>query len=144
MSATFPFVWSDGGRHAEGYGYGTVQDCVIRAGAIASGVSYGVVFKLVQKYAKDESMAKWGPSDVEGKGVRWVTMRAVYLDLGGKFTTAKPDALFVPGSVPRIGNHVVKLHQHVAAVRDGMVFDSFPPPDPPMRMYGYWTFPQKL
>lgn len=73
------WVYDDGGRAR--YYKGTAQDCVCRAISIATGRDYKEVYKLINKYAKEEKTGKEYVSNAR-TGVHKETVNKLLTDLG--------------------------------------------------------------
>lgn len=123
------FIQCDGGRAAAGF-KGETGDCVTRAIAIATEMPYKDVYDLVNTFAKETVRVKRGKvlkssartgvykdttrAIMEYLGWRWVPTMAVGR---GCTTHLKADEL------PQ-GRIVVKVSRHLAAVVDGVLFDT--------------------
>lgn len=137
------YVYDDGGRAAAGF-KGDAGDCVCRAVAIVTGKSYREVYEGINKIARKErrrerSSAREGvfkPTTrryLESIGLKWHPTMSV--GTGCRVHLRKEQ---LPA-----GRIIVKLSQHVAAVIDGVVHDTFDPSRGGQRcVYGYWTLPE--
>lgn len=139
------FIYSDGGRALAGF-KGETGDCVTRAIAIATGMPYVEVYNLVNTVSKEtvrvikgrtkQSSARVGVykdttrAVMDYLGWRWVPTMAVGR---GCTTHLKADEL------PK-GRIVVKVSRHLAAVIDGVLFDTHDcSRDETRCVYGYYT-----
>jgi hypothetical protein len=121
------FVNNDGGRAEAGYKGGT-GDCVCRSIAIASGLSYGEVYKSLNELSKaNESGRKrssartgvitskaWFKKYMKSLGFEWVATSGV-----GKGCRAHLDETELPK-----GRLVVSVRKHFTAVIDGELHDT--------------------
>lgn len=138
------FVYSDGGR-AEAGRRGLTSDCVVRAGAIASGLPYAEVYDLVKEMAETERPRNGRRRSSPRLGVFKNTTRRVMEKLGGAWT---PTMSIGSGCQVHLraeelpsGVLVVKLSRHVAAVLDGVLYDTHDcSRDGTRCVYGYWRF----
>ena len=79
------WVYDDGGRKAAGY-KGKADDCVCRAISIATEMPYGDVYKMINKFAKTEKMAKNQKSRSSARtGVYKPLIREIMASLGWKW-----------------------------------------------------------
>lgn len=134
------FVYHDGGRAAAGY-VGEARDCVVRAIAIATGRPYADVYADLSKRTRERRAGgiKCGPRS----GIPTTVVRKFFSELGwewvplmrvGSGCTTHLDASELPS-----GRFVVSLSKHVAAVIDGVVYDTHDPRRGGTRcVYGYW------
>ena len=138
------FCFNDGGREAAGF-KGRTDDCVTRAIAIATGLSYREVYDRVNSYGKVERMSKRQKRRSSARtGVQKRTTRNILADLGWEWHPTmgigtgcqvhlRADEL--PG-----GTLIANLSSHVVAVIDGVVHDTVDPTRDGTRcVYGYWT-----
>ncbi len=134
---TIPFVQDDGGRADAGF-TGDTGDCVTRAIAIATGLSYEEVYEAMAAGCAEQGMARSARNGVPRKvydpylkalGWTWVPT----MQIGQGCTVhLTPDEL--PG-----GNIIVRLSKHVAAVIDGVLHDNHDCSRGGTRcVYGYW------
>lgn len=135
------FVKDDGGRAEAGF-KGSAGDCVTRAIAIASGISYRTVYadmafgmarrgksrsaregvhKSVYRPYLEETLGwEWHPTMSIGSGCR-IHLREIELPMG---------------------RLVVRLSRHIAAVIDGVLHDTYDCSRGGTRcVYGYWKQP---
>lgn len=125
-------VYSDGGREKAGY-YGRTWDCVVRAIAIVTGKDYLTVQIELQDLTGEDPCEhgvarKHFDAYLRSCGYRWVSTK-------GKMKLATSE---VPS-----GRIVVRLKEHLAAVINRTVYDTF---NPALRhregmnfIYGYYT-----
>lgn len=110
MSNQPTFIKTDGGRQAAGY-KGIVNDCAVRAIAIALELDYKIVYQQINLY-------------LEAYGYQRTARQAVPFDIlnrylkmqGWEYVSAKRDELPAGRIIADIGNHVL-------AVIDGVVHD---------------------
>ncbi len=146
------WVYNDGGRKAAGYS-GATGDCVTRAIAIATGISYEEVYAMINLEAAKERRV---PSDKMKRrrtrshartGVHRATYgRVIERRLGWKWTPTMGigtgcqvhlKASELPG-----GHLIVRTSKHLCAVVDGVIFDTHDPSRGGTRcVYGYWSRP---
>lgn len=136
------FVWTDGGRAAAGYKGTTARDCVVRAGAIASGRPYQEVYDLVNKLAVRERPRKKYSRSSARAGVKKKTMDRVMSELGGVWTPSmridwrNTNLDELPG-----GRLVVVIPKHIVAIIDGVIHDTFDlSRDGTHCVFGFWRF----
>jgi hypothetical protein len=132
-------VIDDGGRAEAGY-KGQTGDCVARAIAIATDLSYQEAYNLLNATASDDLD---GDRSNARTGVQKSITRAVMQRLGFNWTptmsigsgcTIHLRADELPGGVV-----VVKLSKHVATVIDGVLHDTYDcSRDGTRCVYGYW------
>ena len=142
------FIQNDGGRTAAGY-KGTTGDCVTRAIAIATGLSYQEVYDLVNAQAKRErpgSKNRKGRRSSARTGVAKPTCRWVMEFLGWTWTPTMGIGTgctvhLKDGELP-MGRLVVSVSKHWTAVIDGAIHDTYDPARDGTRcVYGYWSKP---
>lgn len=154
-SMTMPMRIDDGGRAEAGY-KGETGDCVTRAFAIASGLSYQSIYDLVNELGREEKPRRiksgdgyWMANITKSSartGVKKETSRKLAEVLGFSWTptmkigsgcTVHLRADELPGGII-----VVQLSKHVAAVIDGVLHDTYDcSRDGTRCVYGYWTRP---
>lgn len=140
------FVYNDGGREDAGC-KGKAGDCVARAIAIASGISYKDVYAVLAagtgsqratsrtgKKAKSARNGiyvkrKWFKEYMASLGFKWVAT----MHIGSGCTThLKKDEL-------PTGDIIVSLSKHYAAVINGVLHDTYDcSRDETRCVYGYW------
>ena len=138
-------IWkfNDGGRKAAGYKSKT-DDCVVRAIAIGTGMSYQEVYDLVNTYGAKEYKTKQrkGKSSAR-EGVYKSTVRRILEELGWGFT---PTMFIGSGCKVHLkadelpsGNIICTVSKHVVAVKDGVIQDTHDCSRNDTRcVYGYW------
>lgn len=135
------FMYNDGGRELAGY-KGKTSDCVVRAIAIATGKSYQEVYSAINTLAQDE---RTGSSKSNARtGVRKQTYKEYLKSLGWKWT---PTMFIGQGCKVHLradelpgGTIIASLSRHLAAVIDGVIYDtSDPSRDGTRCVYGYHT-----
>lgn len=138
------WVYDDGGRATAGY-KGTAGDCVCRAVAIATGISYRQVYEDINELAKRERTGKRkrGISSARN-GVYKGTIRKLMEGYGwtwhptmkvGSGCTTHLRASELPS-----GRLVVSVSKHLTAVVDGVCHDTYDPSRDGTRcVYGYWS-----
>lgn len=138
------WVYDDGGRATAGY-KGTAGDCVCRAVAIATGISYRQVYEDINELAKRERTGKRkrGISSARN-GVYKGTIRKL---MEGYGWTWHPTMLVGQGCKVHLrdgelpdGRIVVNLSKHVTCVINGVIHDTYDPSRDGTRcVYGYWS-----
>lgn len=146
------YQFNDGGREAAGY-KGFVGDCVTRAIAIATGLSYKEVYDALRAGNKEYSetsrsrVAKKIRSGSKGNSVTSGVHREVYekylTDLGWKFV---PTMLIGQGCKVHLnadelpaGNLICRVSKHMCAMIDGVIHDTHDPSRGGNRcVYGYY------
>ena len=137
-----PFVFHDGGRAAAGY-RGVTHDCVCRSISIATALPYAKVYALINTFGRQERQQR-GRSTA-GSGVRNATTRRIIQSLGGVWTPTMGIGTgcrvhLRAGELPS-GRLVVSVSRHVAAVLDGVLYDTHDCSRAGSRcVYGYWRF----
>lgn len=135
------FTKNDGGRAAAGY-KGLTNDCVTRAIAIATKMSYQEAYELIRAQQKREGRKDASPR----KGSHKDTTKAVLASLGFVW---KPTMLFgqgcrvhmLPGELPS-GTLIVRLSKHIVTVIDHVIHDTYDCSRGGRRcVYGYWYKP---
>lgn len=147
------YQYDDGGRKAAGY-KGDAGDCGVRALAIAGGMPYQEVYRMVNEYGKNERGSRrrvtrsGQPKRSRSRtGIYAPTYRKMLADLGWSWTPTmqigagcrvhlRPDEL-PPGRL------IVNLSRHFSAVLDGVVRDTHDSARGGTRcVYGYWQPPK--
>lgn len=141
------FVYDDGGRKAAGY-QGATGDCVTRAIAIATGLSYQDVYDRVNAFGKRERRGRRrrGGRSSARTGVHIPTTRRILESLGWTWT---PTMAIGQGCQVHLradelpaGRLVVSVSRHLVAVIDGVPHDTHDPTRDGKRcVYGYWRPP---
>ena len=133
------YVYDDGGRKSAGY-QGDAGDCVARAIAIASGLSYKSIYDrlaLGSKADGDSKSArngirikkKWFKEYMVSLGFTWVATMTIG---SGCRVHLKSDEL------PK-GNIIARVSKHCVAVVDGVIRDTYDSSRDGTRcVYGYW------
>lgn len=140
------FQYNDGGREAAGY-KGSAGDCVTRAISIASAIPYQEVYDSLNTLAKRERLDKGRSSARNGvgrktydlylKSLGWVWTPTMQIGQGCKVHLKAEE---LPA-----GRLIARLSRHVAAVIDGVVYDTYDPSREGTRcVYGYYTYPGSL
>lgn len=127
------WVYDDGGRKAAGY-KGDAGDCVTRAIAIATGLPYKEVYKMINAQAKLESDKQLEKHRGQKRssarnGVFKETSRTVLESLGWKWHSCMKFGVgctthMVADELPK-GTIIVKLTKHLACVKDGVLHDTY-------------------
>ena len=126
------WIYNDGGREAAGY-KGSTGDCVVRAVAIASGLSYGEVYAQVNELAKEKeckgkrmrssssartgvyTKKKWFKDYMASLGFEWVPTMSI-----GSGCKVHLDGNELPK-----GRLVANVSKHSVAVIDGVINDTY-------------------
>lgn len=140
------YTYNDGGRAAAGF-RGESRDCVTRAIAIATELSYREVYDLINKQADYERRGpkRTGVSSARN-GVYKETTRRVLAELGWQWT---PTMRIGSGCTVHLradelpsGRLIVSTSRHLVAVIDGVIHDTHDPSRNGTRcVYGYWSRP---
>ncbi len=140
------FQYNDGGREAAGFS-GETGDCACRAISIVSGVPYTLVYHKINQIGKHERTGKRkrGKSNAR-KGVYRYTMHKLMTELGfdwfptmhiGSGCTVHLKEQELP-----MGKLIVLVSQHLTAVIDGVIHDTFDPSREGKRcVYGFYFKP---
>jgi hypothetical protein len=140
------FIFSDGGRATAGF-KGETGDCVTRAIAIATRMPYVEVYNLVNQFANGTVKTKRSGKVLRSSarvGVYKDTTRAVMEHLGWRWV---PTMAVGRGCTTHLkaeelpkGRIIVKVSRHLAAVIDGVLFDTHDcSRDGTRCVYGYYT-----
>lgn len=127
------FQYSDGGRYNAGYNT-IVGDCVTRAIAIVSRISYIEVYESMNKFISEkEGGTKARKGSCVPLGIHIKTLKKIMRELGAKwyFTNSYDD-------IPRKGKVILNVPNHVCAIIDGIIYDTFDIRETNKRIYGYW------
>lgn len=133
------FVFDDGGRADAGY-QGKARDCCCRAISIATGHPYKEVYKVINKFAEEETRERKSSART-----------GVYKDTASKVLayygwTWIPTMKFGQGckvhlraeELPK-GRIICRLSKHFVAVIDGEIHDTYDCSRNGTRcVYGYW------
>lgn len=138
------FVQNDGGRAAAGY-KGSTGDCVCRAIAIATGLTYQQVYDRLNIMGLGErrTKRKRGLSSAR-TGVYKTTWKKLLTELGWVWT---PTMLIGQGCKVHLraeelpsGRLIVSVSRHLCAVIDGVIHDTHDPSRRGARcVYGYFS-----
>jgi hypothetical protein len=129
------FIYDDGGREAAGWGQSETQgDCVCRAVAIASGLSYVTIHKGLTVSAGGYHRGIQRGNAEHGIDTNTPKMRMFMhtLDKRGFDWVAKPTSL------PTTGRLVVLVSKHAFAVVDGVIHDTYVGTPHSSPVQGYW------
>jgi hypothetical protein len=130
------WVRDDGGRKRAGYG-APKKDCVARAVAIATGKSYREVREALvaatHLYAKTHRnrVAKWITGGRGGRGFNpdkgcYEEVYGPYLkSVGWQYTSTKDRKVRLRADELPSGRLIVCVHQHLVAVIDGVIHDTY-------------------
>jgi hypothetical protein len=140
------FVFHDGGRAAAGY-KGDTRDCVTRSIAIATGKPYQEVYDALNRLAKTErrSSRKRKRSNSRA-GVFRKTYQHYLESLGWRWTSTMSigsgcQIHLKASELPR-GPLLVRVSRHLAAVIDGVLYDTHDCSRGGTRcVYGYFSQP---
>lgn len=151
------FVFNDGGRKAAGY-RGQTSDCVTRAIAIATGLTYDEIYDLVneeclrEKLTKKEQMHeevfKSNKRSSARTGVRKPTTRSILIRLGWRWVATMKigqgcKVHLRANELPK-GRLLVQVSKHLVAVIDGVIHDTHNCSRGGTRcVYGYWLPPEE-
>jgi hypothetical protein len=132
------WVFDDGGRSAAGY-KGRTNDCVTRAIAIATGISYQTVYDAINEI---------GELDDSGSNARMGVFKSTYNEYLGSLGWFWTPTMKVgqgckvhlhPEELPS-GILVVKVSRHLTVVKDGVIHDTEDCSREGKRcVYGYWS-----
>ena len=135
------WVYHDGGR-SKYYSGKNARDCVTRSIAIASGMDYKEVYKVLAKGNASQggmrsaregiyTKRKWFKDQMREWGFEWVSTMGVGT---GVQTHLHSDEL------PK-GRIICKCSRHLTAVIDGVIHDTYDPSRNGKRaVYGYWKY----
>lgn len=131
------FILNDGGRAAAGY-KGRTGDCVTRAIAIVTGLSYQEVYDTLHERLEEGGSPRDGvPREVYEpylKTLGWAWKPTMKIG-SGCLVHLRADEL-------PAGRIVARLSRHLCAVIDGVVHDTFDPSREGTRcVYGYFYKP---
>lgn len=143
MSGGVPWVWTDGGRAAAGYGTGTdARDCVARAMAVAMALDYREAYEMLATRSQELGFGRTARDGVPSSvyktlwsDLAWVWRPTMHIGSG---TTVHLRV----GEIPDEGRAIVRLSRHLTALVDGVVWDNHDPSRGGTRcVYGFWTPP---
>ena len=135
--------YTDGGRADAGY-RGSTGDCTTRAIAIITERPYQEIYDIVNEYAKRERKSKTRTSKSSARtGVYRATVRRILKDLGFEWVPTMQIGsgckVHLKASELPSGKIIVSLSKHLAAVIDGVIYDTHDPSREGTRcVYGYW------
>ena len=135
--------YTDGGRADAGY-RGSTSDCTTRAIAIITGRPYQEIYDIVNQYAKRERKSKTRTSKSSARtGVYRATVKRILKDLDFEWVPTMQIGsgckVHLKASELPSGKIIVSLSKHLAAVIDGVVYDTHDPSRDETRcVYGYW------
>ena len=129
-----PWVYSDGGRAAAGFS-GNVDDCSVRSIAIALALPYERVHRELSRDLG--ASADYGMSQqaihkyVFSYGWRWTQTTGM---VSNSFYVHLREGQLPPGRI------IARIPNHVTAVIDGVIHDTFDPSEGGHRgVIGYWS-----
>ena len=138
------WTFNDGGREAAGF-LGETGDCACRAISIVSGIPYTLIYHKINKIGKLERTGKRkrGKSNAR-KGVYRYTLHTLMTELGFDwFPTMKIGSgctVHLRKEELPDGKLVVLCSQHLTAVIDGVIHDTFDPSREGTRcVYGFYV-----
>lgn len=152
MSEQLPMPWfpNDGGRLAAGYA-GDTGDCVTRAIAIAAQIPYQSVYNRINEISSRERLSKNKKDRSSARaGVYKSTYKWYLEELGWLWTPTMHIGSgcrvhLRPGEIPMEGRLIVSLSQHLVAVVDGVVQDTYDPSRMGTRcVYGLYRPPESF
>ena len=137
------WVFDDGGRESAGY-KGNSRDCVARAIAIATGISYQVVYDTINEIAENEKPRGSKKRSDARTGVHKYTYKAYLSSLGWNWT---PTMLVGQGCKVHLrpeelpsGVLIVCVSRHLTVVKNGVIYDTHDCSRGGQRcVYGYWS-----
>jgi hypothetical protein len=141
--AGIEWVYDDGGRAAAGF-KGTAGDCATRAIAIAAQIDYLDVYDTLNGMIKDRRRPSRYKNEGARTGIGKDITRKMMADLGWRWT---PTMSIGTGTTVHLrtdelplGRVIVQVSKHVAAVIDGVLYDTHDSSRDGTRcVYGYWT-----
>jgi hypothetical protein len=116
-------MYNDGGRVAAGFKPGAVEDCVVRAFSIVTGLGYMRVYLDLCKIIDKERGCN--RSKIEG-GIYERTCRKYINQLTGK-SKCKINRVRKWQDIPLEGKYFVLTQSHAVAYIDGVIHDMFDP-----------------
>ena len=143
--------YTDGGRADAGH-KSSARDCVTRAIAIITERPYQEIYDLVDQYGSQERRSKTRKGKSSAKdGVHIPTIRRILKDMGFTWVPTMQIGsgckVHLKASELPSGKIIVNLSRHLAAVIDGVIYDTHDPSRSETRcVYGYWLLsaePQK-
>ncbi len=135
-------IFNDGGREDAGF-KGRTGDCVTRAVAIASGLPYKEVYNALAHGTGSQRGAKKARSARNGINTRRKWFKDYMLSIGFKWVATMQIGsgcrVHLKADELPLGNIIVALSKHYAAVIDGVLHDTFNCSRNGRRcVYGYW------
>ena len=140
------FVFHDGGRATAGY-KGKTGDCVTRSIAIATGKTYQQVYDALNQFAETERIGKRKRKRSNSRtGVFRETYQSYLESLGWQWTSTLSIGsgcqVHLRASELPPGPLIVKVSRHLAAVIDGVLYDTYNCSRAGTRcVYGYFSQP---
>lgn len=143
------WVYDDGGRARAGY-TGRARDCVVRAIAIATGLPYKQVYMdlFEETKANERLMKRLASEGIKNVSPRYGVYKEVYRHyledhLGWKWYPTmhigQGCTVHLRTEELPLGRIIVRLSRHLAAVIDGIIYDTHDPSRNGTRcVYGYW------
>jgi len=137
------FNFNDGGRADAGY-KGKTGDCACRAIAIATGMNYKDAYKLINDFAKNEKLGKRKKTRSNARtGVYNDTMKKIMESLGWEWIATMGIGsgckVHMDSDELPMGNIIVRVSKHYAAVIDGVLNDTYDSSRDGSRcVYGYY------
>ena len=136
------WVYDDGGRKDAGY-RGETRDCVTRAIAIATGISYQTIYDTINELSENErpgnkkrSSSRTGVQKATYKSylnnLGWIWTPTMFVGQGCKVHLRSEE---LPGGVL-----IVAVSRHLTVVKNGIIYDTHDCSRSGTRcVYGYWT-----
>lgn len=121
--------YNDGGRRAAGFRTVQMGDCVCRALSIIMGQDYALTHRILKELCVKDS------GDPE-TGIYPKTYRRILKQL--KAGPMKPVRRW--SDLPQQGKIFVVMEEHVVAVIDGVIHDTYDPAERPDNLQGYYHF----
>lgn len=118
------YIYNDGGRVASG-NIGEINDCVARAISIVSGPNAYDIARVMVEPLKD----------AEGVDVLSTAFMQIMHDIGFVYAQT-PAGKFKISNLPKDGVYIAHAHNHVSAVIDGVINDTYDTSDEVLK--GYW------
>ncbi len=140
------FIFNDGGRSAAGY-KGRARDCATRSIAIVTGKAYQEVYDALNALAKRERFGRQKDAKSNSRtGVYKITYRRYILSLGWLWTPTMAIGsgckVHLRSQELPIGRLLVLVSQHLTAVIDGVLYDTYDcSRDGTRCVYGYFSQP---
>lgn len=130
------FNYNDGGRSK--YFKGNVQDCVVRAIAIANNMDYKEVYDYVNKKLKS-----YGCPSVRNKGVPKRIVKELLKEYGwtwvATMTIGSGCTTHLTKEELPSGTIIASVSKHITCIKDGVINDTYDcSRDGARCVYGYW------